>query len=84
MLVGEEDVRVTHVNAQLAEPPDEGLAAGLHAEARVYEQVPPPALRAYHVGVEVAQGVPRQGDGDGEDIALDVRGHGFERPFTIE
>ena len=68
--VGEEDVRVLQAHAQLREALLQGVQALGAAEAGVDEQMPPAARRADEVAVEVAQGIVRQRDGDGENIAF--------------
>ena len=71
--VGAEDIQPGPVRPGLGQPLLDGPPAGGQAEARVDEQGPvrPPD----EVGVELLQGVVRQGDGDAVDVPGDLLDH---------
>jgi len=71
--MGQEDVRVGHVYAQLRQTGFQSRPAFLLPKARVYQQIP---VAANEVGVQVFQRVPRQGDGDAVEVGGDLGDHG--------
>ena len=71
--VGQEDVRVSHVHAQLCQTGFQGRPTFLLPEAGVHQQV---SVAADEVGVQVFQRVPRQGDGDAVEVGGDLGDHG--------
>ena len=71
--VGEEDVRLVHIYAELGKAGGQGLAALGHAKARVYDEGTLAVLD--NVGVEAFERVPRQRHGYGINIVFDVGIH---------
>ena len=71
--VGQEDVRVGHVYTQLRQAGFQSRPAFLLPEAGVHQQVP---VAADEVGVQVPEGIPRQGDGDAVEVGGDLGDHG--------
>lgn len=82
--MGQEDVRVGHVYAQLRQTGFQSRPAFLLPKARVYQQIP---VAANEVGVQVFEGVPRQGDrGCPVEVGGDLGDHGgrlLSRVFSI-
>ena len=68
--VRQADVRLLQADAELLKPREQRLAALLAPEAGVYEQAALPGRALDQVGVQVPQGVLRQGDVNAENVAF--------------